>query len=69
MQVNLWKALFGKEADKLEQASDDDKTYYIIEKDPIITKYISIPKDKVAYYFIMSNVLGTKYSTVSQSHL
>lgn len=42
----LWKALFGKEADKLEQASDDDKTYYIIEKAPIITKYISAPKDK-----------------------
>lgn len=42
----LWRALFGKEADKLEQASDDDKTYYIIEKEPIITKYISIPRDK-----------------------
>nr|XP_039274183.1 trafficking protein particle complex subunit 5-like [Styela clava] len=42
----LWKALFGKEADKLEQASDDDKTYYIIEKEPIIAKYISVPRDK-----------------------
>jgi len=46
VKVNLWKALFGKEADKLEQANDDDGTYYIIEKDPIITSFISIPKDK-----------------------
>lgn len=46
--MNLWKALFGKEADKLEQANDDDGTYYIIEKDPIITSFISIPKDKVS---------------------
>lgn len=48
----LWKALFGKEADKLEQASDDDKTYYIIEKEPIITRYISVPKDKVGYILV-----------------
>jgi len=46
VKVNLWKELFGKEADKLEQASDDDKIYYIIEKDPIISTFISVPKDK-----------------------
>ena len=26
------KNLFGKEADKLERANDDEKTFYIIEK-------------------------------------
>uniref|UniRef100_A0A672G072 Trafficking protein particle complex subunit 5-like n=1 Tax=Salarias fasciatus TaxID=181472 RepID=A0A672G072_SALFA len=26
IKVNVWKSLFGKEADKLEQANDDDKT-------------------------------------------
>ncbi|KFW12005.1 Trafficking protein particle complex subunit 5, partial [Fulmarus glacialis] len=26
----VWRALFGKEADKLEQANDDDKTYYAV---------------------------------------
>ena len=46
--MNLWKALFGKEADKLEQASDDDKIYYIIEKEPIISTFICVPKDKVS---------------------
>ncbi|KTG45462.1 hypothetical protein cypCar_00000765 [Cyprinus carpio] len=37
--------LFIKEADKLEQANDDDKTYYIIEKEPLINAYISVPKE------------------------
>merc|ERR1711936_645984 len=31
----LWKTLFGKEADKLEHANDDERTYYIIEKEPL----------------------------------
>merc|ERR1712241_1526914 len=26
----LWRTLFGKEADKLEHANDDERTYYII---------------------------------------
>ncbi|XP_068785670.1 trafficking protein particle complex subunit 5 [Struthio camelus] len=41
----VWKALFGKEADKLEQANDDDKTYYIIEKEPLVNAFISVPRD------------------------
>lgn len=44
-QVSIWKALFGKEADKLEQANDDDKTYYIIEKEPLVNMFISVPKE------------------------
>ncbi|QQP35720.1 Trafficking protein particle complex subunit 5like, partial [Caligus rogercresseyi] len=40
------KALFGKEADKLEHANDDEKTYYIIESEPLLNRYISVPKDK-----------------------
>ena len=38
--------LFGKEADKLEHANDDDRTYYLIEKESLVNKYISVPKDK-----------------------
>lgn len=45
LQVSVWRALFGKEADKLEQANDDDKTYYIIEKEPLVNTYISIPRE------------------------
>ena len=44
-QVSVWRALFGKEADKLEQANDDDKTYYIIEKEPLVNTFISVPKE------------------------
>ncbi|KAL4236981.1 Trafficking protein particle complex subunit 5 [Mactra antiquata] len=43
---NFWKTLFGKDADKLEQANDDERTYYIIEKEPLVNKFISVPKDK-----------------------
>lgn len=46
IKSTLWKSLFGYEADKLELANDDDKTYYIIEKDPLVNKFISVPKDK-----------------------
>lgn len=28
------------------RANDDDKTYYIIEKEPLVNKFISVPKDK-----------------------
>ncbi|KAE8300677.1 Trafficking protein particle complex subunit 5 [Larimichthys crocea] len=45
IKVSVWRALFGKEADKLEQANDDDKTYYIIEKEPLVNTYISVPKE------------------------
>nr|ACO14934.1 Trafficking protein particle complex subunit 5 [Caligus clemensi] len=46
VKSTLWKALFGKEADKLEHANDDEKTYYIIESEPLLNRYISVPKDK-----------------------
>jgi len=46
VKSTLWKSLFGKEADKLEHANDDERTYYIIEKDPLVNKFISVPKDK-----------------------
>lgn len=46
VKTTAWKALFGKEADKLEHANDDERTYYIIEKEPLVNKFISVPKDK-----------------------
>ncbi|XP_013788437.1 trafficking protein particle complex subunit 5-like [Limulus polyphemus] len=42
----MWRAVFGKEADKLEHANDDEKTYYLIENETIVNKFISVPKDK-----------------------
>lgn len=46
IKSTLWKTLFGKEADKLEHANDDEGTYYIIETEPLVNKFISVPKDK-----------------------
>lgn len=46
VKSTIWKTLFGKEADKLEHANDDERTYYIIEKEPLVNTFISVPKDK-----------------------
>ena len=51
VKSTLWKTLFGKEADKLEHANDDERTYYIIEKEPLVNKFISVPKDKGIVYW------------------
>ena len=40
----LWRALFNKEADRLEQATNDTSIYYLIESEPITNRYITIPK-------------------------
>lgn len=42
----LMQALFGREADKLEHSNDDENTYYLMEKDPLVNRFISIPRDK-----------------------
>ncbi|XP_052777590.1 trafficking protein particle complex subunit 5-like [Mya arenaria] len=42
----FWRTLFGKDADKLEQANEDVRTYYIIEKESLVNKFISVPKDR-----------------------
>lgn len=46
VKTTLWKNLFGKEAEKLEHANDDERTYYIIEKESLVNMFISVPKDK-----------------------
>ncbi|MED6265970.1 Trafficking protein particle complex subunit 5, partial [Characodon lateralis] len=45
-QVSVWRVLFGKEANKLEQANNDDRTFYIIRKEPLINTFISVPKER-----------------------
>ncbi|EFO88724.1 hypothetical protein CRE_06483 [Caenorhabditis remanei] len=46
IKSTVWKNLFGKEADKLERSNDDHCTYLLIEKDPLVNTYISVPRDK-----------------------
>lgn len=45
---SFFQNLFGKEADKLEHANDDERMYYLKEKDPLVNRFISVPKDKGA---------------------
>ncbi|KAF8320543.1 TRAPP complex subunit trs31 [Cantharellus anzutake] len=45
IHTQVWKAVFGKPADALERGLEKDDEYMIVDNDPIITRYISIPKD------------------------
>ncbi|KAF4520174.1 hypothetical protein B566_EDAN003886 [Ephemera danica] len=46
VKTTLWKTLFGREADKLEHANDDERVYYLIEKAPLVNTFVSVPRDK-----------------------
>ncbi|XP_045467580.1 trafficking protein particle complex subunit 5 [Harmonia axyridis] len=48
IKSTMWKSLFGKEADKLEHSNDDENTYYLMEKDPLVNRFISVPRDKTS---------------------
>ncbi|ORE21711.1 TRAPP I complex [Rhizopus microsporus] len=41
----VWKALFGKQADSLEKSTENDDEYMISDNEPILTRYISVPKE------------------------
>eukprot|EP01080_Neovahlkampfia_damariscottae_P009843 gene9843-2166_t len=44
IQTNLWKTLYGEKADALER-SEKETDYMIYEQSPLITKFISVPKE------------------------
>jgi len=46
LKSTIWRSIFGREADKLERSNDDPCTYLIIEKEPLVNTFISVPKDK-----------------------
>ena len=41
----LWRALFGRSADALEQSTSKKNEYMIIDNEPLVNTYISIPKE------------------------
>eukprot|EP01137_Pigoraptor_chileana_P027591 Opistho-2@10386 len=41
----VWKTLFGKQADLLEKDSEQDDTYMISDKELVVNKFISVPKE------------------------
>lgn len=41
----FWQSLFGKNADGLEMSEDKQGQYMIIERDPLFTRYIDVPRE------------------------
>ncbi|KAF2723740.1 TRAPP I complex [Polychaeton citri CBS 116435] len=41
----LWRALFNRNADALEQSTTKKNEYMIIDNEPVVNSYISIPKE------------------------
>lgn len=41
----VWKALFGRAADALEKGTQADNEYMIVDREPLINRFISVPKD------------------------
>eukprot|EP00245_Coleochaete_scutata_P011899 TRINITY_DN4503_c2_g1_i1.p2 TRINITY_DN4503_c2_g1~~TRINITY_DN4503_c2_g1_i1.p2 ORF type:complete len:196 (+),score=36.19 TRINITY_DN4503_c2_g1_i1:249-836(+) len=44
-----WKALFGKVADSLEKSTEHEDEYMISEKELLVNRFISVPKDMGAF--------------------
>ncbi|XP_038874608.1 trafficking protein particle complex subunit 5 isoform X3 [Benincasa hispida] len=45
----IWKVLFGKVADSLEKGTEHEDEYMISEKELLVNRFISIPKDMGAF--------------------
>lgn len=41
----VWKSLFGKQADLLEKDGDTEDTYMISDRDMIVNKFVSVPRE------------------------
>lgn len=45
IHTNVWKSLFGKVADQLEKSSDSENEYMITDNNPLVSQFISVPKE------------------------
>ncbi|KAG9292079.1 hypothetical protein G9A89_017979 [Geosiphon pyriformis] len=45
INTTVWKTLFGKPADSLEKSTENEDEYMISDNDPLISKFISVPKE------------------------
>ncbi|KAF8198303.1 NO signaling/Golgi transport ligand-binding domain-containing protein [Mycena galopus ATCC 62051] len=45
IQNQVWRAVFGKPADAIEKSVKNADEYMIIDNDPLVERYISVPKD------------------------
>jgi hypothetical protein len=45
IHTTLWRSLFGRTADALEASTANSNEYMIVDNDPLVNTYISIPKE------------------------
>lgn len=45
VKESIWPCIFGKEADNLEKSVQNENQYMIIDSDPILSRYICVPKE------------------------
>ncbi|KIY45264.1 TRAPP I complex [Fistulina hepatica ATCC 64428] len=45
IHTQVWRAVFGKTADAIEKSVENADEYMIIDNDPPVERYISVPKD------------------------
>ncbi|KAJ7712920.1 NO signaling/Golgi transport ligand-binding domain-containing protein [Mycena olivaceomarginata] len=45
IHTQVWRAVFGKPADAIEKSVENADEYMIIDNDPLVERYISVPKD------------------------
>jgi len=41
----IWRQIFGKQADGLEKSRDSDFEYMLIDNNPLVSQFISVPKE------------------------
>lgn len=41
----VWKALFGRPADALEKGTQAENEYMIVDREPLVNRFISVPRD------------------------
>lgn len=45
IHTSLWRSLFGRSADNIEQSNSSKAEYMIVDNEPLVNTYISIPKE------------------------
>ncbi|KAI8868008.1 TRAPP I complex, partial [Ramicandelaber brevisporus] len=45
LQATVWKSLFGRAADSIEKSTSSEDEYMIIDADPLVTRYVNVPRE------------------------
>ena len=65
----MWKALFGRQADGLEQSIEDEDEYRLLDKAPITNKYTSINCSSYVAGIIEGVLTSAKLFAVVTAHM